>query len=589
MKTFWKIFFGSLLAFLVASILSMIIFFGIVGAMIGGSSKGAEPITGESILKFSFSASVSEQSQESFSWSPAAGPDFSSAVSLYDYVRAIDRAAEDPSIKFIYMTPDDPMLSQAQAEEIRAALLRFRASGKAIVSYTNRMTDRGYYLASVADKVLMNSYGDAMMLGMSSSMAFFKDALDRLGINVQLIRHGKYKSAGETFVKSDISPENREQNEVMLRSLWNAMVTDICASRDLNPDQYNRWIDNLELSDAPSLLARGLVDELLYETEAEDYLCSLVGVKEPDDLRFVDIARYAAAPARDPVRGARNRIAVVYCNGEIVVEGPDGALAGEQMARTLAKIRRDSTVKAVVLRVNSPGGDAQGAEIINHELGLLKEVKPVIASYGDYAASGGYWISARSDKIFTNRSTLTGSIGVFSLIPSFGNALRKKVGVNIVNINTHRHSSALSLMNPLDASEQAYLARMTERVYSDFTEIVAEGRRMPVGKVDELGQGRVWTGSDAVERGLADEIGGLVDAIDYAAAAAGLSEGAYRVETYPAVKSVMERLMESFSKTRSSLEAAADPMAAIESAYAKLRKENKARIYARLPWIYQFD
>ncbi len=589
MKTFWKIFFGSLLAFLVASILTLVIFFGMIGAMIGGSSKGAEPITGEAILKLDFAAPVSEQSQESFRWSPAAGPDFSSAVSLYDYVRAIDRAAQDPSIKFIYMTPEDPMLSQAQAEEIRAALLRFRASGKAIVSYSNRMTDAGYYLASVSDKVLMNSYGDAMMLGMSGSMVFFKDALDRLGIDVQLIRHGKYKSAGETFVKRDISPENREQNEVMLRSMWNAMVTDICASRDLDPERYNRWIDNLELTDAPSLLQRGLVDELLYQSEAEAYLCSLMGVKEPDDLRFVDMARYVAAAGQKPARGARDRIAVVYCNGEIVVSGPEGALAGESMAHTLAELRRDSTVKAVVLRVNSPGGDAQGAEIINHELGLLKEVKPVIASYGDYAASGGYWISARADKIFTNRSTLTGSIGVFSLIPSFGDALRKKVGVNIVNINTHRHSSALSLMKPLDPSEQAYLLKMTERVYSDFTALVAEGRKMPVEKVDELGQGRVWTGSDAVERGLADEIGGLVDAIDYAAAAAGLSEGGYRVVAYPAVKGVMERLMESFSKTRTSLEAAADPMTALERAYAQLRKENHARVYARLPWVYLFD
>ena len=588
MKTFWKIFFGALLAFLVASILSMLIFFGILGTMFGGTSQKPQPLTRETILRLDFNIPVDEQSADSFQWNPLAGPNLASSVSLYNYVRAIDRAAEDPAIKFIYMTPDQPVLSQCQSEEIRAALQRFRASGKAVVSYSNQMTDGGYYLASVADKVFMNSYGDAVMTGKSSSMVFFKDALDRLGINVQLIRHGKYKSAGETFVKTDISPENREQNEVMLRSMWNAMVEDICASRGLDPEAYNRWIDRLELTDGPSLLAHGLVDELLFETEVQDYLCSLMGVAKAKDLRFVDIDRYANSLTGKNTR-SHDKIAVVYCSGEIVVDGPEGTLAGQQMARTLAEIRNDESVKAVVLRVNSPGGAAQGAEMINHEIGLLKEVKPVIASYGDYAASGGYWISARADKIYTNRSTLTGSIGVFSLIPNFGNALRKKVGVNIVNINTHRHSGIMSLMEPLDAAEQAYMSQMTERVYSDFTALVAEGRRMPVEKVDELGQGRVWTGSDAVERGLADEIGTLTDAIDYAAVAAGLESDSYRVVEYPEVKNLMARLMESFSKTRASLETLADPVAALEKSYARLRRENRAMVYARLPWIYSFN
>ena len=588
MKTFWKIFFGALLAFLVASILSMLIFFGILGTMFGGTSQKPQPLTRETILRLDFNIPVDEQSADSFQWNPLAGPNLASSVSLYNYVRAIDRAAEDPAIKFIYMTPDQPVLSQCQSEEIRAALQRFRASGKAVVSYSNQMTDGGYYLASVADKVFMNSYGDAVMTGKSSSMVFFKDALDRLGINVQLIRHGKYKSAGETFVKTDISPENREQNEVMLRSMWNAMVEDICASRGLDPEAYNRWIDRLELTDGPSLLAHGLVDELLFETEVQDYLCSLMGVAKAKDLRFVDIDRYANSLTGKNTR-SHDKIAVVYCSGEIVVDGPEGTLAGQQMARTLAEIRNDESVKAVVLRVNSPGGAAQGAEMINHEIGLLKEVKPVIASYGDYAASGGYWISARADKIYTNRSTLTGSIGVFSLIPNFGNALRKKVGVNIVNINTHRHSGIMSLIEPLDAAEQAYMSQMTERVYSDFTALVAEGRRMPVEKVDELGQGRVWTGSDAVERGLADEIGTLTDAIDYAAVAAGLESDSYRVVEYPEVKNLMARLMESFSKTRASLETLADPVAALEKSYARLRRENRAMVYARLPWIYSFN
>ena len=588
MKTFWKIFFGSFLALVAAGLLMAILCISFIGTLAAGAGTKAEPLRGEAILVLDFAAPVSERPSETFQWSPAGGAGYSATVSLYDYVKAIDRAATDPAIKFIYMTPEQPALSLSQSEEIRSALQRFRAAGKAVVSYSNRMTDGGYYLASVADKVMMNSYGDAMMLGLSSSMIFFKDALDRLGINVQLIRHGKYKSAGETFVKNTISPENREQNEAMIRSMWNRMVSDICASRDFDPQRYNAWVDHLELTHAADLLERGLVDELCYETDVRQYLCALCGVEAPDDLRMVDINRYATLKPRKVPRRP-DKIAVVYCDGDIVVDGAQGTVSGEQTARILADLRKDDAVKAVVLRVNSPGGDALAAEIINRELGLLKEEKPVVASYGSYAASGGYWISARADRIFTTATTLTGSIGVFSLIPDFGDALRKKVGVNVISINSNRHSAALSMMQPLQPGEVESMRRMVEKVYTDFTELVADGRHLSTEQVDRLGQGRVWTGEDAVRIGLADEIGGLVDAISYAAFAAGLDESECRIVSYPPVRSFAQRLAESFSKTRTSIEALGDPLSTLAKSYESLRSETGGRVYARLPYLYRFN
>lgn len=595
MKTFWKIVFGSLIGCFLSTIVLWILGIGLIGSLMSGSAV-QKPENG-TILCLDFNTPVAEQVTEKFGFDPlGSGFSYGESVSVRSLVSAIDRAAGDAAVKAMYIKPNDPMISLCQAEEIRAALVRFRESGKPVISYSNQMTGIGYYLASVADKVLFNEAGDVYMAGMSTSVMFFKDALDKLGIDVQLIRHGKYKSAGETFTKNDMSAENRLQNQEMINSLWSAMVEGITSSRDFTAEQFNSWIDNLELSDAEALAERGVVDELCDRDGLEKYICTIAEVEDPDDLKIMSVENYIASSAPKG-QGAKDKIAIVYCDGEIMVEpGMDGTVSGSAIASTLAELRRDSTVKAVVIRVNSPGGSAIGAELINNELGRLKAVKPVIASYGDYAASGGYWLSARADRIFTDNMSVTGSVGAFSIIPAFGRALKEKVGVNVVNINSNRHSDILSAMDKFDDEEFAFMLKNVEKVYSDFTSIVAEGRSMDVARVDSLGQGRIWTGKEALEIGFADELGGIADAVAYAEIAAGLVKDGYNIVEYPVVMTPAERLMESLAVARAYAGTHPDLKSGtadgilgnIGRAYYGLRKCSKPQVYARIPYVYVF-
>jgi protease-4 len=584
MKDFLKVllasFVGTILAFLVFGFLTIIMLVGIASF-----SSADEPIIAkESILLLDFKTPITEQKGDKFSVNPLTGNiDMTGSMSLYSFVKAIDAAAEDPGIKFIYMTPESLNMGISQIEEVRDALKRFRASGKAIVSYSGYFKNDSYYLASVSDKVILNPYGDVFILGLSSNMIFFKDLLDRIGVEMQLIRHGKYKAAAEQFVQNDISPENLEQNKTMLNSIWKGWCDEIAESRDFSSAQFNFWIDNLEFRNAASVLERGIVDELWYSDQVEEYLCSLFGVTESKDLKFTPITKYAAARVKPELR-AKEKIAVVYANGEIVVEGSDKEISGIKFSQTLEKVRKDSTIKAVVLRVNSPGGSVIASEMIHREITLLKEAKPVIASYGNYAASGGYWISAKADKIFTNKSTLTGSIGVFSLVPNVSKTMEKHLHLRSVAITTNRHSDALSGMRALDNAEKEYMQKMVDKIYTDFTTLVSEGRNMSVEQVDLIAQGRVWSGSDALNIGLADMEGGLTDAISYAAEMAGLSK--YRLVEYPQVKTTLEKLMESISKTGADISTLADPLAYIERSYSRLKKETGAVNYARLPIVY---
>ena len=584
MKDFLKVllasFVGTILAFLVFGFLTIIMLVGIASF-----SSADEPIIAkESILLLDFKTPITEQKGDKFSVNPLTGNiDMTGSMSLYSFVKAIDAAAEDPGIKFIYMTPESLNMGISQIEEVRDALKRFRASGKAIVSYSGYFKNDSYYLASVSDKVILNPYGDVFILGLSSNMIFFKDLLDRIGVEMQLIRHGKYKAAAEQFVQNDISPENLEQNKTMLNSIWKGWCDEITESRDFSSAQFNFWIDNLEFRNAASVLERGLVDELWYSDQVEEYLCSLFGVTESKDLKFTPITKYAAARVKPELR-AKEKIAVVYANGEIVVEGSDKEISGIKFSQTLEKVRKDSTIKAVVLRVNSPGGSVIASEMIHREITLLKEAKPVIASYGNYAASGGYWISAKADKIFTNKSTLTGSIGVFSLVPNVSKTMEKHLHLRSVAITTNRHSDALSGMRALDNAEKEYMQKMVDKIYTDFTTLVSEGRNMSVEQVDLIAQGRVWSGSDALNIGLADMEGGLTDAISYAAEMAGLSK--YRLVEYPQVKTTLEKLMESISKTGADISTLADPFAYIERSYSRLKEETGAVNYARLPIVY---
>ena len=554
-KEFVKWVLAVLCGLFIWGIVKFIMFFMMLGSMIASASSlsggSGAVIPKEGVLLMDMSKFVvAEQTQESNPLSSIQGNEVA-LVGLHDAVTAIHKAAEDPGVQYILVKTDEVATSLSKLEELRKALTDFRKSGKAVIAYGEAFTSGTYYLASVADKIYTTSHhgGNNFMLGISGRMLFLKDLLDKLGINYQLIRHGKYKSAGEMYVKNAPSPENMEQNQTMIDSMWETVAAETAESRGVSVDSLNYFIDNLSISLPEDMMSHNLADEVLSVEEYKEKLADLAGKDGYKDVKFIPFSDYAAAKVT-PNLTAKKKIAVIYANGNIIEQDDPNNISGDRFASIIAKVRADSTVKAVVFRVNSPGGTVLAASKIKEEIDLTRAVKPVIASYGDYAASGGYWISNSCDHIFTNATTLTGSIGVFSAIPEFGKTLKDIAHVNMVPVKSHKHSDMLSLTRPFDAEETAWMQVYVDDIYNNFVSIVAEGRDKTFESVDEIAQGRVWTGADALKIGLVDEIGTLEDAIKYAASMAGDPEVEnWGMASYPKPLTVMEQLMQQFGKT----------------------------------------
>ncbi len=586
MKSFLKTTLAAILGCLVATLICSFMFFGLIGS-IAALGESSEPvIPAKAILKIDFTTPVTELGQED-AMKALQSLNFSSTkpLGIYKAVKAIEHAAYDPAIKFIYLNLNQMNISMANLEEVRNALVNFRKSGKAIITYADNFSQGAYYLASVSDKIYLNSEGSGAIVGMGSTMMFFKDLLNKLGIEVQLIRHGKFKAAAEQFIASGISKENYEQNKEMIDSIWETWVTEICQSRGLSPEEFNTLVDNLELYSAESLKEHGLVDEIISRDDIYTTLRTLFDVEKDKDIKMVTLATYAEAKVKPNLK-ATDKIAVIYADGEITMAGNEG-LSAKKFYHIIRDLRQDSSVKAVVLRVNSPGGDAQAAEILNNELQLLRKEKPLVVSMGEYAASGGYWIAANSEKIFANNTTITGSIGVFSMAMNYGKGLKEHLKINTANIGSNAHSTMLNGIDPLDAKEVAFMQGMVEDIYTKFTDLVSKGRDLPVEYVDEVGQGRVWTGADAIERKLVDERGGLLDAINYAAVAANLND--YRVTGYPAAKTQMEQFMEMLKGADATLKIATNPEESIARIYSNIADQQQFKVYARHPYCYTFN
>ena len=449
----------------------------------------------------------------------------SAKLGLLKVEMALKKAAEDKNIAMIYLNYDHFSAPMTAMEEIRRYLLDFSRAGKPVVAYGCSLSNGSYYIASAADRIFLNPKGSGSLNGLGSDQYFLKDMLDTLGIKVQLIRHGKYKSAGEMYIRNSMSPENRRQYEELLCPIWNSMVEEMAASRGVSSSDLSSWIDNLELGTADTWVEKGLVDGLKYKDEMEQYICHLFGTTDPAAVRRIDLKDYL----KEVKMGSGKKIAVLYADGEISRSGNE--VAGEKFAARIAKLRRDDDIKAVVFRVNSPGGEVVAADIIRREIELLGKEKPVIASYASYAASGGYLISAGCERIFTDKYTLTGSIGVFGLIPSIGDAASKVLKVNFEHVGTTPHSGMGNLINGLTPEEEAWYQKEIEKIYDDFVGVVMDGRGKTYEEVDEIAQGRVWSGMNALEIGLCDQTGTLLDAIGYAAEKAGLSK--YKIVTYP--------------------------------------------------------
>ena len=588
MKDFVKMTLATLAGLFIFCIASMFIMIAIAGAAASlGSSNPVMPREG--VLQIDMSSmTLAEQTQESDPLASLTGGSTVAPVGIYSAIKAVNAAAADPAVKFIYMRPDGASGGISQLEEFRKALKNFRNSGKAIVSYIENPSNASYYLASVSDKIYMTSYegGMNMFSGLSSQLIFLKDILDRLGVNVQLIRHGKYKSAGEMYIRNSSSPENMEQNKEMIDAVWNSWAAEIAESREISIDDLNAMLNNLELNFPSDFLAKGLVDELFTREELKQQICDLYSAGRFEDVKSIQFQDYAKI--KDVVNyKAKKKIAVIYAEGNIVDGSAKQEVAGDRFAKIIADVRKDSTVKAVVLRVNSPGGSVLASEKIKAELDLIKANGiPVIASYGNYAASGGYWISANCDKIYSNATTLTGSIGVFSMIPDISGTLKDKVHVNITPVNSNKHADMYSMMRPLDQKELDYMQASVENIYDKFTSIVAEGRDMTVAAVDEIAQGRVWAGADAIRIGLVDEIGTIEDAIRYAASCIdGVgSMNDVQVAAYPKPLSTMEMLIESFGGGNSVFGGTA--FESIENAFKDWNASESGKVYARMPYEF---
>ena len=585
MKEFFKMTLASMLGFLVVSVVMTVFGFMIIGAIAAiGSEQPVMPRSAVLTIDMGKIA-LTEQNAPADPLAMLQNNN-TTPVGIWNAVSAINAAAGDPEVKMIFMKPDMASGGLAELEEFRQALMNFRNSGKAIVSYIENPTNAGYYLASVSDKIYMTSYegGMTMITGLSTQLIFLKDILDKLGINVQLIRHGKYKSAGEMYIRSGISPENREQNQEMVNSIWQNWSAEMAQTRGLATDAFNGLIDGLKLNFPSDYLENGLADELMTKEELREKLCTLSGNEEFSDIPFMPFSDYVTLKSLPNLK-ADKKIAVIYASGNIIEGDDKSQVGGDRFASIIAGIRNDESVKAVVFRVNSPGGSVLASEKIKNEIDLLRQEKPVIASFGNYAASGGYWISNSCDYIFSNTGTLTGSIGVFSMIPEFSGTLEDIAHVNITTISSNEHGDMYSGTRALNQTETAYMQASVERIYDKFTSVVAEGRDMEVQDVDAIAQGRVWSGADAVEIGLVDEIGSLNDAILYAAAAAGHPDlSSWQIAEYPKPMTTFELLLESLAGGNGESVFSGTPLENVAEAFSAWDAAESGKVYARMPY-----
>ncbi len=451
---------------------------------------------------------------------------------LSDVIRAIHAAKEDDNIKGISILNDNSNLGMAQIKSVREALKDFKKSGKFVLAYANFYTQKEYYLNSVANTIYLNPIGEMEFKGLSSELLFFKDFQEKYGVKMEVIRHGKYKSAVEPFLENKMSEANREQITSLLNSLWNSVVTDISTSRKISTNKLNEIADQLAARTPEMAKLQGLVDKVVYEDVYHNDIRKLLQVDADEDYNSISILDYAKNVASTATESSsKNKIAIIYAQGDIGSGEGDVNTVGEgSMRRSLQEARKDKKIKAIVLRIDSPGGSALTSELIWREIELTKKVKPVIVSMGNLAASGGYYIACNANTIFAENNTITGSIGVFGLLPNF-TELTTKMGINSEQVSTNANATDYSIFRPLSENYKFVAQEGVEKIYNTFVSRVAAGRKMSFSQVDAIAQGRVWSGSEALKIGLVDRIGGLDSAVEYAASLAKIKD--YKTQNLP--------------------------------------------------------
>lgn len=546
MKQFFGAFFGSIVGVIIATLVALVIVVMVITSSISSAisqSNAKEENTSiysNSILKINLNGAIDERATENplgdFDLGPLSQP---SNLGLNMLIRAIEAAQTDERIKGIFLNIKSIETGYASLQELRRALETFRKSGKFIYAYAENYGQPEYYLASVATDVFLHPQGIVEWKGLSMQLMFYKPALEKWNVDVQIFRHGKFKSAIEPYLLDKMSEANRQQGEKFLNGIWNTIVTDVSRNRRIPTDSLQAFADGMTISSAQKAFDNKLVDKLLYDDEVSDVLKAKLGVKDKEKVNITGLSNYYH---HIPEKLSAEKVAVVYANGEIAGGmGSETVIGSEGIVKALREARKDKNVKAVVLRVNSPGGSALASDVIWREVLLCKQEKPLVVSMANYAASGGYYISCPALRIFALENTITGSIGVYGILPNVQKVLAQYAGINIDTVNTNKHSDGGGIFRPADEKERQVIQAGIENVYQTFITKVADGRHKTPAEIDSVGQGRVWSGRDALEIGLVDELGGLKEAIAYASKMAKLSE--YSILELPHMKDPISKIL----------------------------------------------
>ena len=544
MKQFLKFTLATIVGVIITTLLGILILFGVIGA-IAGSKESVTALKPNSVYEIKLEGNLIDRSEDdpfSAAFAQAMGKTAEKSMGLDDLLANIEKAKNDANIVGIYLNGGSLSGGFASLKEIRNALIDFKKSGKFIVAYADNYSQKDYYLVSVANKILINPQGMLELKGLSAQTMFFKNTLDKLGIEMQIVKVGTYKSAVEPLITTKMSDANREQVTVYMGSIWKTFLTEVSAARKISVEKLNAYADEM-LMFQPTEKAKqyGLVDGLVYADEADSILKTFVkGLEKDKEVTLVKHSAMTKLP--DTSKYDKNKVAVIYAVGEITDAAGEGIVA-KDLVKTINDVAKDSAVKAVVLRVSSPGGSAYASEQIWHALNKLKAKKTLIVSMGDYAASGGYYISCMADKIVAQPNTITGSIGIFGVIPNIS-GLNEKLGLTYDGVKTNKMSDAITVNRKFTPEERDLMQNYVNRGYELFVKRCADGRKMKTEQIKAIAEGRVWTGEDAIKNGLVDKIGGLNDAIALAVTKAKLNT--YNVSEYPEKETFESKFMKSF-------------------------------------------
>lgn len=588
--SFGQAFVAALLAFVAGSVVVTvlsIVFFSGISAMFAPEVKG---IPEKAILHINLEQSLVDAPSKN----PMGSFDFvtmssTSSLTIYDALRALESAASDERIEGIYINyTGGGTVSLTLLEELRAAIINFKQSGKWVVAYNDTYSQGGYYLASVADKIYMQPEGSFDWSGLQMNTIFYKGLIDKLGVDIDILRPTvcKYKSAVEPFFLTKMSDANREQMQELADGMWDVVLDAVSSARGIDKQELNRLADELAIVLPKQALEHKFIDGVKYADQMEELFEEEYGI---EDAEYISLGDYASSLVTDPKRASAPKVAIVYANGEVIDgEGSDDNIYGYSLSKTLRKVAEDDDIESVVLRVNSPGGSALASDIIWREMENLKAKKPVIVSMGEMAASGGYYISAPADAIVADRSTLTGSIGVFGMIPSFGKAMEDKLGLSVDGVKTNANSGMGNGFSALSPTQYRAMMQGVDRVYERFTSLVAEGRNLTIERVLEIAEGRVWSGEQAQQIGLVDTCGGLMAAIAIAIDKAELGDNYQIVE----VEEEMDGLMAIFNSLNVKVRQAMTSRTELGELYNEYRHleqmVGKEGIYALCPYIFRF-